>query len=266
MLCDYHLHSNFSGDCDTNPEDMILKAISLGMPAMCFTDHYDMDFPEEPELFLFDLDHYFETMKKLQKKYANKIQIQIGIELGLQEHLSNQCHDLVQAYPFDFVIGSSHLLYGKDPYYPDFFNEKEEETCYLDYFKSILTNLNAFDNFDVYGHLDYIVRYGPNKATYYSYEKYNEVLDNILKTCIQKNIGIELNTGGLAYNLGFPNPHPDILRRYKELGGQIITIGSDAHTPQRLAYEFQQTKQILKNCGFTKYTIFKNRQPNFVSL
>lgn len=266
MLCDYHLHSNFSGDCETAPTAMIEQGIALGMPAMCFTDHYDMDFPDEPDLFLFNLEEYFAVMNKLQKKYADKIQIQIGIELGLQKHLENQCRAVVESFPFDFVIGSSHLLYGKDPYYPDFFINREESTCYYDYFQSILENLEAFDQFDVYGHLDYIVRYGPEKAAHYSYKKYQELLDAILQTCIRKKIGIELNTGGLAYGLGFPNPHPDIIKRYRQLGGTLITVGSDAHTPQRMAYEFSHAAQLLKDCGFSHYTIFKKRQPEFIRL
>lgn len=266
MISDYHLHSNFSTDSQTPPEAMVLQAISLGMKRMCFTDHYDMDFPGEPGSFLFDPDTYFQTLRQLKEQYRSQIDIHIGIELGLQNHLSKRCSDLVSSYPFDFVIGSSHVVNGMDPYYPEFFQGRDEEQCYLEYFQSILDNIQCFDDFDIYGHIDYIVRYGPNKNQFYSYEKYKDILDEILQTCILKNIGLELNTGGLAYGLGHPNPHPDIIRRYRQLGGEIITVGSDGHTPKRLAHEFHIAREILLDCGFTYYTTFQNRKPEFVHL
>lgn len=266
MICDYHLHSKFSGDSEAMPEEMIQQAIQLGMTAMCFTDHYDIDYPDEPELFLFDIDNYFKELSQLKDKFSSKIQIRIGIELGLQKHLQKECQAIVTKYPFDFIIGSSHVVNHKDPYYPAYFEERNEKECYYEYFQSILDNLAVFQDFDVYGHIDYIVRYGPNKNQFYSYEAYHGILDDILKTCISKHIGLEANTGGLAYGLGHTNPHPDILRRYRELGGEIITIGSDAHKPERLGFEFDKTREMLLDCGFQYYTIFCNRKPEFIKL
>lgn len=266
MICDFHLHSNYSGDSETQPETMIQQAIQLGMKNMCFTDHYDLDYPDEPELFLFDIDAYFKELSYLKEKYRSRIQIQIGVELGLQKHLQQECSDIVNKYPFDFIIGSSHVVNHKDPYYPVYFEGRREEDCYQEYFQSILDNLKIFHNFDVYGHIDYIVRYGPNKNKFYSYESYQDVLDEILKSCIQHNIGLEMNTGGLAYGLGHTNPHPDILKRYRELGGKIITVGSDAHSPERLAYSFDKVRDMLLACGFQYYTIFQSRKPQFIKL
>lgn len=266
MLNDYHLHSHFSGDSDTPPEEMINQAVLLGMKTMCFTDHYDLDYPDEPDLFLFDIEKYFKEMQQLKERYRSRIQVCIGVELGLQKHLQKECTQVVAQYPFDFIIGSSHVVNHKDPYYPAYFEGRKEEECYREYFQSILDNLASFQDFDVYGHIDYIVRYGPDKNKFYSYQKYQDILDEILKTCIRKQIGLELNTGGLAYGLGHPNPHPDILQRYRELGGEIITVGSDAHTPQRLAYEFKKAADILSYCGFQYYTIFKERKPEFIKI
>lgn len=266
MISDYHLHSNFSGDCQTTPEEMIQQAFALGMSSLCFTDHYDIDFPDEPELFLFDMDSYFSHLRLLQEKYAKKIQIKIGLELGLQTHLQEACTSIVTQYPFDFIIGSSHVIHHMDPYYPSFFEGREEEACYREYFQSILDNLQVFQDFDVYGHLDYIVRYGPNKNQFYSYSHYRDLLEEILQVCLQKNIGLELNTGGLAYGLGSPNPNLDILKRYHELGGEILTIGSDAHSIDKLGYAFPKVKAMLEYCGFAYYTIFQNRKPQFIKL
>lgn len=266
MICDYHLHCNFSGDSEASPEEMIEQAIGLGMPAMCFTDHYDMDYPDDPELFLFNLEQYFATLESLQAKYKNRIDIRIGIELGLQPHLGAACRAITTKYPFDFVIGSSHVVHHKDPYYPEYFEGRSEAECYKEYFDSIPENLAVFSDFDVYGHIDYIVRYGPNKNRFYSYEAYRNTLDNVLRTCIENGVGIEMNTGGLAYQLGHPNPHPDVLRRYRELGGEMVTIGSDGHSPNRLAYAFDCANELLMSCGFKYYTVFKNRKPSFIKL
>lgn len=135
-----------------------------------------------------------------------------------------------------------------------------------EYFESILENIAAFDGFDVYGHIDYVVRYGPNKNANYSYQKYADIIDEILKALIIKGKGIEINTGGFKYGLGHPNPAEDIIKRYHELGGEIITIGADAHQPEHVAFDFEKVPSILKEAGFTHYTVFKNRKPEFIPI
>lgn len=266
MLSDFHMHTQFSGDSETPARDMIERCIALGMKTMCVTDHYDLDFPEEPNVFLFEFPRYFETMQSLRERYQSKIDIRIGVELGLQPHLQKQLTKIVSRYPFDFIIGSSHVVDRCDPYYAAYFEDKSEEEAYRRYFQTMPDNLAAFSDVDVYGHLDYIVRYGPTKDTNYSYEQYQDCLDAALNACIQHGIGLELNTGGLARGMRHPHPHPDILKRYKELGGEIVTIGSDAHAPERIAYAFDNGKSILKACGFSYYTIFKQRKPEFIKL
>ena len=265
-LWDVHMHSQFSGDSDAPQEDMILTAIDAGLGGICFTDHLDMDYPDEPSLFLLDLPNYTSSVLSLQEKYRDKFPILLGIELGLQPHLSKLHKDILSQYPFDFVIGSSHVVHGFDPYYPAFYEGRKEEDCYLEYFESILENIHAFGDFDVYGHIDYVVRYGPTKNTNYSFTKYQDILDEILKHLINRGKGIEINTGGFKYGLGHPNPTEDIIRRYHELGGEIITIGADAHAPQHIGYDFGKVPAILKDAGFHYFTIFKNRKPHFIKL
>ena len=111
-----------------------------------------------------------------------------------------------------------------------------------------------------------MVRYGPNKNKYYSYEKFQDVIDEILKALIARGKGIEINTGGLKYGLGHPNPTEAILKRYHKLGGEIITIGSDAHAPEHVAYDFDKVPGILREAGFKYFTVFKKRQPEFFLL
>lgn len=266
MLWDTHMHTSFSGDSDAAPESMIGRAIRLGLPGICITDHLDYDYPDEPDLFLLDLEKYADSVKNLQEQYIEQIPVRFGIELGLQPHLAKTHHNLFTQYDFDFVIGSSHVVHGTDPYYPAYYEGRTETAAYQEYFDSILENIAAFDEFDVYGHLDYVVRYGPNKNTDYSYEKYRDIIDEILKALIRKGKGIEVNTSGFKYGLGHPNPTEDILKRYRDLGGEIITIGSDGHKPEHIAYAFEKVPEILKNCGFNYYTVFKKREPEFVKL
>lgn len=266
MFWDQHMHCNFSGDSDALPEDMIKAGIAHGLSGICFTDHLDYDYPEEPNIFLLNFDNYFKVLSDLKEKYADKISVNIGIELGLQTQAAGQNLAVAEKYPFDFIIGSSHVVNHMDPYYPEFFAGRDEDAAYMEYFESVLENINSGVDFDVYGHIDYVVRYGPNKNAFYTYEKFKDIIDEILTQLISKGKGIEVNTGGFKHGLGHPNPTEDIIKRYRELGGEIITMGADAHVPEYVSYEFDKTAQIIKNCGFKYYTVFKNRKAEFIPL
>lgn len=266
IICDCHTHTNFSADCDISGEMMIKKAIELGLSYLCITDHMDPDMNFPGLDFTFDLQEYFKKHIEWKERYSDRITLLTGIELGLQPHIGQKLHQILSAGSFDFVIGSAHVCDKVDPYFPEYWKDKTEFQGTHRYFEYILETIHTFDGMDVYGHIDYIVRYGPTKAENYSYHRYQEILDEILKTLISKNIGIELNTAGLKYGLGFAHPHTDILKRYKELGGEIITIGSDGHKPEHLAYDFHKVPDILKECGFKYYTMFRNREPEFFKL
>ena len=268
-LCDHHLHSEFSDDSETELTDIVEQALHLGMSEICITDHHDIDYPkdEEGHTFLLDTGRYISAVRKLQEQYKDKLTIRLGVELGLMSHIADKIIAYTDKYhDFDFIIGSSHLVYGKDPYYPAYYEGRSEKEALLEYFESILENLHAFSEMDVYGHIDYIVRYGPNQNKYYTYERYQDILDEILRTVIARGRGIELNTGGFHYGLGEPNPCRAVIRRYRELGGEIITVGADAHGPEKIAYDFDKAAAILADCGFKYYTVFQNRKPEFVKL
>lgn len=262
-LWDVHMHSQFSGDSDAPQEAMISSALKKNLGGICFTDHLDMDYPKQPNPFLLDLPNYTASVLAMQDKYQKCFPVRLGIELGLQPHLAGLHTDILAQYPFDFVIGSSHVVHGIDPFYPHFYENRTDVEAYREYFESILENIKAFDGFDVYGHLDYVVRYGPSKNEHYAWTNYQELIDEILKLLIAKGKGIELNAGGFKYGLGHPNPTEGILKRYRELGGEIITIGADAHKPEHVAYDFEKIPHILKECGFSYFTVFRERKPEF---
>ena len=272
MLCDFHMHSRFSADSHAKPEEMLQRALQLSMPAMCVTDHLDFDFPDpmqEGLNFALDIPEYFDAWNALREEAERKklpISISIGMETGLETDKRERLGRAIRTRPFDFIIGSSHLVNGMDPYYPVFFEGYTEDQAYLRYFESVLDNVQAGHDYDVYGHIDYIVRYGPNKNKYYSYRKYQDILDAILSGIIASGKGIEANTGGYFSGLGTPNPNLDVISRYRELGGEIITIGSDAHVPERIGGYFDRAREILLAAGFRYYCMFRERKPVFLKL
>lgn len=270
ITADYHLHSSFSGDSDTPMEAMIQQGIALGLTQMCFTEHNDFDYPvtdsDPAGKFELNPDSYLYDFIKYKEKYADKINLCFGVELGLQPHLSKKNAAFAKAHEYDFIIASSHICNGKDPYYPPFYEGRNQEEAYREYFESILDNLKFFSNFDVYGHIDYVVRYGPTKDEGYSYELYRDILDKILTKLLDMEKGIEINTSALAKGMKEPNPCIGILQKYHDLGGEIITVGSDAHSPAQIAYAFDRAADILKDCGFRYYTTFEKRSPSFHKL
>jgi len=257
------MHCCFSGDSESTPESMADAAEAAGLAGICFTDHLDYDYPDEPEIFVPDLSAYEKKICALRAAYADRLPVLCGIELGLQPHLAQKHEELFADHKFDFVIGSSHVVHGTDPYYPQYYDGRTEDEAYREYFESILENIDAFDGFDVYGHIDYVVRYGPHQNLHYTYDKFSDVIDEILRRLVSMGKGIELNTAGFKYGLGHPNPCEEILCRYRQLGGQILTIGSDAHEPGHVAYDFYRVPELLRKAGFTHYTVFQNRKPIF---
>lgn len=270
VRADFHMHTEFSGDSDAGVRSMLDAALARGLDEVCITDHIDEDYPDDPETggnpFLIDLDRYFYSLGQIREEYKDRLSVRIGAELGLQPHLGRKYRETVTKYPFDFVIGSLHVIHGMDPYYGTIFEGRSDAGVYREAFLATLENIEKVSDFDVLGHIDYVVRYGKNKAREYSYRNFADEIDAILKKIISMGKGIEMNTGGLKYGLGFCNPHPDVIRRYRELGGEIITAGSDAHRPEHVAYDFELAGDILKSCGFRYYTVYRGRKPVFKQL
>ncbi len=265
---DFHLHTKLSSDGISEMADMIETAVDRGLENICFTEHMDYDnpFDNEDGDFEVDTDAYYKRYKELTAD-ETRISVGFGIELGLQPHLVEYYNEYLAKYPFDFVIGSSHAVYGQDPWDKRYYEAFEsEDAAYRTYFEGELECAELFDNYDIYGHLDYALRYGPNGDKYFSYEKYADVLDEILKNIIAKGKGIEINSSGYRKGMKGANPADSIIRRYRELGGEIITVGSDAHVTTDVAADFDRAEKALLDCGFRYYTIFRNRKPQQLPL
>lgn len=267
IQADFHVHTDFSNDCSVSAEMQIESAIKQGLKYICITDHCDMHLYFDKK-YILDINSYFNKINTLKEKYKDRINVLCGIEIGLQPNLKEAIQNNISGYDFDFIIGSSHAVNNVDiGYNPDkYFGGKSEKEAYREYFESILENVKTFDNYNVYGHLDYVVRYGPNKNKHFDFNDYKNVFEEILKTIIRNGKGIEMNTAGLRKNLGYPHPHKDILKMYKNLGGEIITIGSDAHRTEHIGYGFQDIPELLRELGFKCYTVFERQVPKFINL
>lgn len=272
---DNHVHTIFSSDSETPMEDMLLRAKALGLSSICFTDHMDYGFPEKYKMdFQFPTDDYFKEIAALSVRHPD-FSIRTGVELGLKEDILEQALALTKSCSFDFVIGSTHLVDNMDPYYEEYWEMNGEINGIHHYYEATLQNIMQGFDFDVYGHIDYVIRYCPSikaygndsdkskKESFYRQmiQQNQEILDEILLTLIQSGKGIEVNTGGLKYGLGQPNPHENILMRYHALGGELLTVGSDAHETRYLAYEFAKIPALLQRCGFRYYTEYHQRKP-----
>lgn len=243
------------------------KAMELNIKEISITDHLDIGFTNPEYTFdKLDLDNYFLDIEKSRKKYADCISIKSGIEIGLQSHILCDASKVIKAYPFDFVIASIHLINGEDPYYPSFYSKRTKEASYEIYYRETLNIIREFSDFDVLGHLGYIKRYMP-----YPYHKsddslHMDIIEDILKTLIDKNKGIEVNTSGYKHISELPMPTPSIIKKYRELGGNIITIGSDAHEAENIGFSFDKALAAIKKAGFDHINSFSQRKAKAINI
>ena len=276
---DYHLHTCYSDDCKTPIDDLIQSAINNGLKSICITDHHDPDFPVEKYNIGFglDLENYFKDIPALRDKYLPEIDVRCGIELGVMPSTCEKLAHFSKEHPeLDFIICSTHVVDNIDPYYPEYFHnedgsQKDLLTQYRRYLEEILYTVQNFNDYNVYGHLDYIFRYGPDKVTEESFRDtyfspLKDIITEILKTIIDNGKGIEINTGSLYRGMDYAHPHPEILKLYKELGGEILTFGSDAHDNIHAGFEFKKARDLALALGFKYRTEFSKLQPEYITL
>lgn len=266
FFADYHTHTSFSSDSEASMKSMIEKAIAVGLKEIAITDHLDFNYPDPEFPFLLDYENYYKSIQDCREKYKNKIHITMGIEFGLQEIVKKETESFYHTHIFDFCIGSTHCVKGLELYHNYFYEGKIQKEAYQEYFEDLLNNVKIFDCFQVYGHMDYVNRYGDYDNRNLDYNTFKDIIDEILKLIIKKGKGIEINTSGFRYGLGYAHPKLEILKRYKQLGGEIITIGSDAHSPNDITSHFKEAYELLQEAGFKAITIFRNQKPQWVDL
>lgn len=270
MHSDYHIHTEFSDDSEYPMETLVLDAIHMGLQEICFTDHVDYGVKEEygsPNACIYkgkpvtnvDYPRYFETIKTLQSKYYNQINIRSGLEFGVQTHTQDAFLKLEQTYPMDFIILSIHQVDDQEFWTQQFQKGKPQAEYNRAYYQALLDVIKSYKTYSVLGHLDLIVRY--DEQGVYPFDKVKDLITEILKIVIADGKGIEVNTSYKRYGLNDLTPSSAILSLYRVLGGEIITIGSDTHKAEHLGANIDETKEELLKLGFTHHHTFDQMHP-----
>lgn len=276
MLADYHVHSHYSDDSTYDMEKVVQDAIRRNLDEICFTDHVDygvkvdrntgesVRYLEGLPMINVDYEAYFQQIEALKRQYAGQITIRQGLEFGMQVHTIPQFQALFDRYALDFVILSIHQV-DDQPFWVQHYQQGRTQQEYNDgYYQGLLDVINHYHDYSIVGHLDLIKRYdnlGP-----YPFEKSRAIITEILKTVIRDGKGIEVNTSSFRYGLPDLTPSRDILQLYRDLGGTILTLGSDAHQEAYLGAHIESVKKELKALGFATFCTFERMKPIFHNL
>lgn len=259
-MYDYHIHSDFSMDCKYSMEDMVLEGIRKNMRTLCFTDHIEFEVTEKKIDMAFRIKDYFRKTNQMKYKYFKDIEILSGVEIGMQPHLNKRYDSFLTKEPFDFVIMSIHSDEGKDIASGSFLNNKKPIEATMKYYENVLNSVKNFQNYDILGHIDLIDRYFKDFSLIPETKEYIKIVEDIFEIIISSGKGIELNTSGVRYGLKYYHPKIELLKLYKKLGGEIITIGSDAHEPKFVGYDYKKAERLLRDLGYKYIFIFRDRK------
>ena len=273
MFADYHVHSAYSDDSEYPLEQVIRDAVAMGMDEICLTDHVDygikVDWDEGGEIPYYgsrprmnvDYPRYMAQLHELQQRYGDRIRIKIGLEFGMQTHTIPRYRALFARYPLDFVILSIHQVDDQEFWTQDFQRGRTQQEYHERYYEELLAVMQEYKDYSVLGHLDSITRY--DKQGVYPFRRVRPIIEQILRCAIEDGKGIEVNTSSHRYGLSDTTPSVEILKLYRELGGTILTIGSDSHAPAYLGTHITETRALLRELGFRQFCTFDRMQPVF---
>lgn len=253
MLFDTHVHTSFSNDSDMAIETALNRAAELGL-GITITEHMDMAYPE-PDV-AFDIKQYFNDYAKYRSE-----KVLLGIELGMRTECLNDNHDIVKQQQFDYVIGSIHFVDNIEIYLEEYFHSRTKLETYNRYFESMLDCLKTYDFIDSLGHIDYIARYARYSNPELYYHEFSDRIDAILKLAARNEKALEINTR----RLGNPDTVTSLMpiyKRFRELGGRMVTLGSDAHKPETIGNHLAIAKDMATACNL-KVVYFKQRKPEW---
>jgi len=263
------MHSQFSPDSNNTISDLITEGINKGLGGISITDHHDFDVPSEEENIKFNFD------TNAQQKAIDEAIIGMhadfkvckGIEIGIQEHCIEDIEKSMKSANFDIVLLSVHHIDGLDPYYGLYYKPYDYLTAYRHYLETIYACMKKFNNFDVLAHFDYIVRYAPYKESSILYKDFSDIIDEIFKFLIFNGKIFEINTKSYQkFGNRLVSLDSNILKRYVELGGEIVSFGSDSHTAGQVGIRFDEYKNIVKQNGIKYSVYFDKRKPQMIKL
>jgi len=259
-----HAHTRrFSPDAAQSIEELVNAAIAAGLDGIAVTEHMDPDL--DMGLMVFDIDDYFSVMDSARAAMAPGFRLLNGIEAGYLPHLVKRYKDLVRDRPFDLVIGSVHAINGDDIYFRREVFDQGRDFAYGAYLDLLIEMVQSGDWFDVVGHFDYVTRLSGYTAPRLLYDEQPERFDRLFRLMIDSGKSLELNARTVRFleRLGEKDPLPDarIFQRYREMGGDKVTLGSDAHASDEVGLYFDRMRSFLKPLGFERLTVFVERKP-----
>lgn len=261
-MFDYHMHSTVSFDGRNTALEMVRAAEEKGMKEICFTDHLDYDCQPGGVWMFFDLDNYGAVYDHLD---SDRVKIRRGVEYGLKTYNQAQLKEDLAKRHYDFVLGSIHVVDEMDVYIEPYWEGRTVEAAYLEFMEQTLACVKAHTDYDVLAHLTFIAKARGNvKKTPILYEQWRELSDEILKELVSKGRGLEINTSGVD-RCGDFLPGEAFFRRFRELGGEIVTVGSDAHNIERVGQYTDKACEMLKDI-FGYVCTFEDRKPIFHKL
>ncbi|WHH58530.1 histidinol-phosphatase HisJ family protein [Petroclostridium sp. X23] len=260
-LYDYHMHSNNSPDGHHSVMEMCQRAVEAGMEEIAITDHFE-PVSGDKEFKYYSPQFYFFDVLKARAVFADRLKIKLAVELGQPQLYPEYSIKLINSYSYDFVLGSAHKLPGDiDMGMLDYRNVDVRYYC-KQYLRQ-LKHLAEWNQFDCIGHLDLPKRYSANYGVKISLMDYQEDLEEVLAIIIKNKKGIEINTSGLRQKMGQCLPSLDILKLYRKMGGQIITVGSDAHCAEDIGKGIKEAIQMAEEAGFRYITTYNQRKPEW---
>lgn len=262
VLPDYHVHTLFSPDSKMEPVEAICAAIKAGVTDICFTEHMDLGHHMEMYNQVPDFDKMEKTLSELRRKYPD-IHIGKGIEVGYIPETAEQSAKVLAEQDFDYVLLSTHCVDGLDCGLPESKRGQDKSTAYKRYLETVyasVTDDRLMPYYDCISHIGYIAKGLHYEDNTFPYEMFPELFDKILSEIIKRGKGIEVNTSGIDRG-GHVLPHPSIIRRYRELGGRVITVGSDAHRSEKVGAYIKDALSVIEEAGFEEITVFCNRKP-----
>ena len=259
---DYHLHSNVSFDGRVPIREMCQEAINRGLLGLTFTEHWELGY--QNSRFTFNIEEYKKQIEDARGEFPD-FEIGMGIELGLSSFHQEEAQKISQ-HGWDFIIGSCHNIDGVNVSGGDYGMGKSKKECYGGYLRELCRIIKENPVFDVVGHLDL-----PRRDANYTnrdllYKDFSDEIDALFAEIIPLGIGIELNTAGWRYGLDAAQPHISVLKRYRQMGGEIITCGSDRHTFASIGHRLGDAYDILRAAGFKYVSLFKGRKLRQVEL
>jgi histidinol-phosphatase (PHP family) len=272
-LYDQHLHSWFSVDSDADPAENVRQALQRGLAGLSITDHFDTN-PAEHHLCKYDYDRLAETVAALRSEFGDRIFIGHGIEVCYQPEQMHWVLPFLEARRFDVVLLSVHWFGGRALHFPEHWGGLDTASGTKAYLATVLDaarfalelKSQGRKPFDVLGHLDLVKRY--TKRYYGSFEvrSERETIDEILRTCLAADLIPEVNLSSLRQSLPEPMPADWVVRRYAELGGEAMSLGSDAHSPEHVGASIPEGMAMLKREGIRRLAVFKGRKRHDVEL